>query len=472
MSNEIGVSEINKFDVNYFNSSNGRIFFNSVFGGGAHTFLINESKNTPLLLIDLRYHEFKHIHYLENGASIEFDIDDINDFIGKLEINSFYVNHIIWSENFNSVINRIVALAKKLDCNIVSYVHDFYSVCPTINLLDYKRKYCNLPDNKTCEVCLSMYATTKNVFSFPRQEVTRVHHIHLNEVSNWRSFYYQLFKASEKIIFPSKSTMQIWLKVYDEFANKADVLHHDLSYLSGVKAKDIVRNPSSSFYNVYIIGDIGDHKGRYIIHDLLKIIEYKSLNICINILGHYDDEYFANTPYLKQHGRFAHNNIVDILNNLNIDCFLMPSICPETFSYVTHEMIATGLPIISFNLGAQGDFVNAYQNGYIVNEVSAQGMYDILIKLYDEFIFKLYPSRDLANDELEKIIQDNIRLQLDNRKLSIVIDRLDHNVNNIHNVLNDKQNELNSTKDELNSVYSSKSWKITKPLRKLYNIFK
>lgn len=465
MSNELVINKIDYFDIKYFNSSNGRVFFNSVFGGGAYTFLINESRNTPIAIIDSRYCAFTHIHYLENGKNIEFDIDNIDDFVNKLDIDLFYVNHVIWSESFNTVINRIITLAKKDGYGIVTYVHDFYSVCPTINLLDYKRKYCNIPDHKTCEVCLSMYVNTKNVFSVQREEVAKVNNIHLNEISNWRSFYYPLFKYSEKIIFPSESTMQIWLRAYSEFAYKADVLHHDLSYLLAIKKKSVILKPSSSFYNVYIIGDIGDHKGKYIIHGILKIIEQKSLNICINILGHYDDEYFANTTHLKQHGRFDHDNIVDILNNLNINCFLMPSICPETFSYVTHEMIATGLPIISFNLGAQGDFVGKYKNGYIVDEVSAIGMYDILIKLYDEFLFKLYPLRDLANNELEKIIQDNIRLQLGNRNLSIMMDSL-------HNQLNRTQNELRGTQNELHGVYNSKSWKITKPLRKMLNLFK
>ena len=36
-----------------------------------------------------------------------------------------------------------------------------------------------------------------------------------------------------------------------------------------------------------------------------------------------------------------------------IDRWLFPSIWPETFSHVVHEMISTGLPVHAFDVGAQ-----------------------------------------------------------------------------------------------------------------------
>ena len=37
-----------------------------------------------------------------------------------------------------------------------------------------------------------------------------------------------------------------------------------------------------------------------------------------------------------------------------ITCWLIPSVWPETFSFTTHEALATGLPVWAFDLGAQG----------------------------------------------------------------------------------------------------------------------
>jgi glycosyltransferase involved in cell wall biosynthesis len=41
----------------------------------------------------------------------------------------------------------------------------------------------------------------------------------------------------------------------------------------------------------------------------------------------------------------------------------MPSIWPETYSFATHEMLATGLPVYGFDIGAQGEALARAPNG-------------------------------------------------------------------------------------------------------------
>jgi glycosyltransferase involved in cell wall biosynthesis len=45
----------------------------------------------------------------------------------------------------------------------------------------------------------------------------------------------------------------------------------------------------------------------------------------------------------------------------------MPSIWPETFSYVAHEIKSMGLPMVTFNLGAQADLAKSYEKGYVID---------------------------------------------------------------------------------------------------------
>jgi len=48
------------------------------------------------------------------------------------------------------------------------------------------------------------------------------------------------------------------------------------------------------------------------------------------------------------------------VSRYGITCWLIPSIWPETFSFTTHECLATGLPVWAFDLGAQGDSVASH----------------------------------------------------------------------------------------------------------------
>lgn len=57
-----------------------------------------------------------------------------------------------------------------------------------------------------------------------------------------------------------------------------------------------------------------------------------------------------------------------------IGCWVIPSLWPETFSYVTQESLATGLPCLGFDLGGQGDALRRASNGRVValrNDVRA-----------------------------------------------------------------------------------------------------
>jgi hypothetical protein len=59
------------------------------------------------------------------------------------------------------------------------------------------------------------------------------------------------------------------------------------------------------------------------------------------------------------HGAYRREDIPGLVARYGIDRWLIPSVWPETFSYTTHEALATGLPVWCFDLGAQGAAVRS-----------------------------------------------------------------------------------------------------------------
>jgi len=50
---------------------------------------------------------------------------------------------------------------------------------------------------------------------------------------------------------------------------------------------------------------------------------------------------------------------------------LLPSIWPETFSYVAEELMQLGVPLAVFNMGAPAERVAQYENGMVIDRVDA-----------------------------------------------------------------------------------------------------
>ena len=71
-------------------------------------------------------------------------------------------------------------------------------------------------------------------------------------------------------------------------------------------------------------------------------------------------------PHVPLHGAYVIEDIPMLAARYGITHWLIPSVWPETFSYTVHECLATGLPTLAFDLGAQGDAVRAAANGIVL----------------------------------------------------------------------------------------------------------
>ena len=438
--------------IEEFKQKKGEFIINSVTMGGAYVFLLNLSEVKPLLIMDTKKSN-NPFRYLYKSKFSEIETNNLNIILTIFEITSITINHLIWSQDIPQMIDLIVKTALDYKIKIIFYLHDFYTVCPSVNLLNYKKKHCNIPSELTCNNCLESYDNPDNTLTFNKVEVLSTINLHHLNITKWRKLWSKLFVVADTIIVPSTSTMEIWKRAFPEFGSKVKILHHNLQYLDGIQSRKV--KPSATFFQIYIIGEITEPKGKNIVDDLLELIKIHKLNICINILGIYNNLKFNNTPFLKLHESFSHNEIAAVLNNKEIHCFIMPSICPETFSYVTQEMIATSLPIIGFNLGAQGQFIGSYENGELVQLVDSQLMFKAVEKLYQEYRKLIYPQLTFklhANEqvELEKLIRDQELLELEHKQLYLSF-----------NYFREKEAELE--RKFLNSM----SWMVTAPLRKI-----
>ncbi|GJE49080.1 hypothetical protein GOFOIKOB_2114 [Methylobacterium tardum] len=58
------------------------------------------------------------------------------------------------------------------------------------------------------------------------------------------------------------------------------------------------------------------------------------------------------------------DEVLDLVNQISADLILLPSIWPETYAYTLTLALRTGLPVVAFDLGAQGERLSAYPNGH------------------------------------------------------------------------------------------------------------
>ncbi len=104
-----------------------------------------------------------------------------------------------------------------------------------------------------------------------------------------------------------------------------------------------------------VLGNLGSHKGAGVLAALSQHLA-RDRSAGLVLLGNLDPAYDLRRP-ARVHGPYEVHDIPDLVARYGITCWLIPSVCPETFSFTTHEALSTGLPVICFDLGAQAEAV-------------------------------------------------------------------------------------------------------------------
>ena len=311
-------------------------------------------------LIELNYKYDIYCYFFENFNEIYFIYELFN-------IYEIFLNSLVYFKYIYSVIDYIIYIAKSKQIKVIMAIHDYYFICPSLNLLYKNNYFCSIPNNlKVCDNCIKYIK--KNISD-----------LDYRNVKEFREAFQNLFNISSEVLFFSNSSKDIFNKVYRINNEKEIIIPHKVDCIKRVPKESIKKDK----LHIGILGIMCHHKGYNILKDLLNL-SYKKNNMHFYLIGDVLDLDIISSPNLTIHGKYKHENLVEIVEKYDIDIFIMPSIWPETFSYTTQEIILMEKPIICFNLGAQAERVSKYDKGYIAEDISAESMYECIMEFYNK----------------------------------------------------------------------------------------
>lgn len=224
-----------------------------------------------------------------------------------------------------------------IDC-LETLFHNFFPLSPSYTLLDGNGRYLGPPQ--------------------PGQDLDIVPDGTDASLQDWRDAWEPLLVASDRLIVFSPSSRDIVALSYPALEQKVVVIpHSDVTALPRLAVQD---DPPV----IGVLGNIGFEKGAQVLMRLGKALD-PQLHGRLVIIGNIDPAY-APPPSVAVHGNYDIANIEALVSRYKINRWLIPSICPETFSYTTRECLSTGLPVFCFNLGGQADALGPAENGHVL----------------------------------------------------------------------------------------------------------
>jgi glycosyltransferase involved in cell wall biosynthesis len=216
-------------------------------------------------------------------------------------------------------------------------MHDFFPVSPSYTLLD----------------------SDGHFRAVPRADAGVTDPAHVTErpggvkvpLATWQAEWGRLMTKAQITVF-SHSSRAIVAEVFPLAADAIRVESHDL--LAAIAPIPPARAPDGRPV-IGVLGNIGHQKGAAVVQQLSRALA-RDPRAGLVVLGHLDPA-FRLAPPARVHGSYELRDLPGLVARYGISVWLIPSVWPETFSFTTHEALATGLPVLCFDLGAQGDAV-------------------------------------------------------------------------------------------------------------------
>jgi GT2 family glycosyltransferase/glycosyltransferase involved in cell wall biosynthesis len=281
----------------------------------------------------------------------------VANWLKEFDFEIIHIRHLAW----HSI--NLPRLSKESGATVINSFHDFYSICPTVKLLDEKNKFCNgkcTTTNGDCKPDLwakDAFPPLKNAW-----------------INNWRNKFEQALQYCDAFITTHESaklTIQSHLKIEEK---PFHVVPHgrDFNQFQQIVCS---MDPKKKI-KILVPGNISAPKGSKIIEELLNIDSNKLLEF--HILG--KSNINLKNPQLIFHGEYKRHEFGEKSEGIKPHVGAVFSIWNETWCHTLTELWSVGLPVIVFDFPTLATRVRESGAGWVFDHNDISQLYKNLVK--------------------------------------------------------------------------------------------
>ena len=254
--------------------------------------------------------------------------DDLVPMLRSMRVSRVHIHNLIGMDM------DIRALIRSLDVPFDATVHDYYPICPQINLLPWRHSlYCNEPDIGGCNACIA----------------NRTSH-GARDIVTWRADHAWQLKDAARVLCPSLDVLTR-LQRYGLAANAVLAPHEPVA-----EAPWNVRIPASSDgkLRIAVLGSLVDHKGGRSVASVAELLDPNTIEL--HLIGQTEGPFSELAlKRMEMTGRYDDADLAGLIASAAPHVIWFPAVWPETYSYTLSAAIDAGIPIAATRIGAHAE---------------------------------------------------------------------------------------------------------------------
>jgi len=316
----------------------------------------------------------------------------------------------IWHAHFHHVLHlphAIWTVPEHLGVEYDVTLHDYYTVCPSINMIDESKHYCGESqlDVAACDRCLRINPLNESQpgLGLPQQLDALG-----GTMTAWRNFYGANLRAARQVFAPSQATATLVCTHYP-LKNIRVQAHPEDSVVCTVP-----RYQTEASYRIAIIGAIGEHKGYSLLLNCAKAALKQGLPLEFIVFGYtLDDQRLERLANVHVAGVYTQDELPQKLATWPCQVAAFLSVWPETFSYTLSEAWQAGLYPVAFDLGALAERIRHSGYGRVLPLTLDAQIINAALMASVTLVNAMTPSELHFGHEYADILNDYYQLDID-----------------------------------------------------------
>ncbi len=254
----------------------------------------------------------------------------------------------------------IRALIERLNVPFDLTVHDYYAICPQINLLPWRHSlYCGEPDIEGCNACIAHRSSHG-----------------ARDIVTWRTEHAWQFTDAARVFCPSRDVVTR----LERYGLAANVVYAPHEAVESSRWPLRANPPRDGKLKIAVLGTLVDHKGGRTVASVAEMADPKTTEIYL--IGHIEGDFSkAALERIKITGRYEDDDLPGLIETIAPHLIWFPTVWPETFSYTLSAAIDAGLPIAAARIGAHTERLDGRPLTWLADIATAPRAW---IQLFDE----------------------------------------------------------------------------------------